>query len=918
MKNILNKVRRYALPGAITLVVALLVLVIKGIWPFGPNRIDYFDNMQQVAPLYAHLWDWMHGDASLWFDWYTGLGTNVSMSISAFSMLSPFNIILYFVPRELILESISIFTVVKMVFMAVAMYAYMEYKYESLRYGLKVLMSIMYAFCGYVLIYGSCFTPWMDIVALFPLLMLSYERMLNKGKKLFYIVMVALVFIINYYVSAMAILYILVISGAYIFLRCEKENRKRTVWNLGLGTVTGIGLSAFVLVPVLVQLSGSQRGSSGSSSLVGQYINWLTTSIAGEGTMSAFQRWVMLYGMALAIAIVLIGLAKYSSDKKVLKYNIVVIVASLTPMFIEAVNIIWHFGSYNGYTLRNGFLIAFTLISVAGYYGQLMFAEKKFNVKEMLIQAVVALVYIVAFIVIHNIFPVLWESSVTSLILVEVVVMTVVYIWYLTKTKDKLNYKRVLVLAAAELFVGAFALIGPPKCYTYWPFQYGDYVQYANEIKAELDINESATDRITNPDISLNANYPLIIRKGALSSFTAALESDTQASAKRLGYSKYFLWALDSGGTVFTESLLHVTQAVNTNPLDEDLYTEVDSYEGFKLYDSKYILPFATTVNSKLAQAEFGDDWVKNHNILYGALTGSDDVLVTVPEYIEEDIKATDMGYKAFYSIKVEGKQAVYVSVVDTLNEDRDMNVSRLYRKINIFVNGKPVDVPEIGDVDNPDYTNDYNNHLIYLGCFQDEVVNVSFNYDLSQFEDENLRKEILESAKVTIANLDMNKMDALVKKYKSAYCDTSYTNDSLTVKVKGSGNNNMALIPVIYSDNWTVTVNGKEVQGKAIAGLFTGVELENGQNTIVMEFAPKGRNVGFIITLAIALMLIACLVVNSIREIKIPKWIESAVFAVYTLVYVVLLVVMFIIPGVLWFPMYMKESISIIWGMFR
>ena len=42
------------------------------------NRIDYFDNMQQVAPLYAHLWDFMHGKASIWFDWYTGLGTNVS------------------------------------------------------------------------------------------------------------------------------------------------------------------------------------------------------------------------------------------------------------------------------------------------------------------------------------------------------------------------------------------------------------------------------------------------------------------------------------------------------------------------------------------------------------------------------------------------------------------------------------------------------------------------------------------------------------------------------------------------------------------------------------------------------------------------------------------------------------------------
>lgn len=108
-----KEIKAIQYPGAITLAVVLITLILKGIWPFGGNRIDYFDNMQEVAPLYAHLWDFMHGKASLWFDWYTGLGTNVSMSISAFSMLSPFNLLLYLVPRNLILESISILTAVK-------------------------------------------------------------------------------------------------------------------------------------------------------------------------------------------------------------------------------------------------------------------------------------------------------------------------------------------------------------------------------------------------------------------------------------------------------------------------------------------------------------------------------------------------------------------------------------------------------------------------------------------------------------------------------------------------------------------------------------------------------------------------------------------------------------------------------------
>jgi flagellar motor protein MotB len=35
----------------------------------------------------------------------------------------------------------------------------------------------------------------------------------------------------------------------------------------------------------------------------------------------------------------------------------------------------WHFGSYNGYTLRNGYLISFTLICVAAGMAEKMVAD---------------------------------------------------------------------------------------------------------------------------------------------------------------------------------------------------------------------------------------------------------------------------------------------------------------------------------------------------------------------------------------------------------------------------------------------------------------------------------------------------------------------------------------------------------------
>lgn len=124
---------------------------------------------------------------------------------------------------------------------------------------------------------------------------------------MFYICMIALSFIINYYLSAMAVIYIFLICGIRMILMQEKNRWKETAWNAGIGTFGGIGLSAFVLVPVFAQLSSSQRGGAGKG-ILSQYIGWVTSSVVTDGAMAALQRWMMLYGLAFVIAVIVTGI----------------------------------------------------------------------------------------------------------------------------------------------------------------------------------------------------------------------------------------------------------------------------------------------------------------------------------------------------------------------------------------------------------------------------------------------------------------------------------------------------------------------------------------------------------------------------------------------------------------------------------
>ncbi len=888
-KSLFQRVKLYAIPGLITCAVIVFIYVFKGIWPFGANRIDYFDNMQQVAPLYAHLWDWMHGKASLWFDWYTGFGTNVSMSISAFSMLSPFNLLLYLFPRTLILESISILTLVKMIFMAVAMYAYINKKYNRLSYNMKVVFSLMYTFCGYTVLYGSCFTPWMDIVALFPLLMVAYENMMQTGKKLFYIIMVAIIFIINYYLGAMSLVYIFLISGAYVLLMSKKEKIKEHAWNLGIGTVAGLGLSCFVLVPVMMQLSGSQRGGSGQG-IVSQYIGWIKSAIISDGQMAAFQRWMMLYGMAFAAAVIIMGLKKFKEEKNTIRYMISLLLISLLPIVVEGINLMWHFGSYNGYTLRNGYIVAFTLITVAAYFAQRMFEEVTADKKQLVKQLVIFVVAAAVYAVIYNIIP--SNDIILAAFILFIAIFIAAFIFYNKKLKKDgigFDFNTIIAIVAIEVFIGAYSLIGPPKFYEYEPYQYGDYVQAANEVKDSLDIEESVTERIVNPDISLNANYPLILRRSAMSSFTAALQSDTQSYSKKFGYSKYFLWLLDSGGTVFTNSLFHVTQAVNVNELDSQMYTAVRSDGDYTLYDANYKLPFAMSVNKNITRQDFSGNWEDLHNIFYKALTNDTQDIVNGMSYTKKESSVIRE-----YNVRADGKQAVYINIVDVNNRNTDANASWLISSMHIYVNGEAVLVPTLGDVKNTAYFTDYNNNLVYLGTFENENFTIRVEYDDPWY---------LKVSEVSFAGLDMDKMQSLVDKHADDYCETSYTSDSLTVKLNGSGVNNMALIPVVYSDNWNVKVNGKKVKAKSVCGLFTGVDIHAGENVIEMTFEPKGKKAGMLISLATLIMMIASALIMKFTKLKVPALLKMCAAFIYLELYNIVIVAMFLIPVVAAIP---------------
>ena len=97
--------------------------------------------------------------------------------------------------------------------------------------------------------------------------------------------------------------------------------------------------------------------------------------------------------------------------------------------------------------------------------------------------------------------------------------------------------------------------------------------------------------------------------------------------------------------------------------------------------------------------------------------------------------------------------------------------------------------------------------------------------------------------------------------------------------------------------------MNGRIVKTKEVAGLFTGVQLQTGENTVAFTFVPKGKNTGMMITMFALITIIACLVINRFRKINVPVWAKKCAEYIYIGLFAVIVVAMFAVPAVTTIP---------------
>lgn len=891
MKDNLKKIPVLFDAALICTAIMLLVYAIKGIWPFGTENIFYDDMAQGAVPALYHLYDWLHGDKALNWDWYTGLGTNVLN----FGNPTPLLIFLCFFKRENVYLAVNLFIVLKIAAAAITSKYCFRKLFPQPDGVWHTLFAVTYAMSTFTLNYYTN-TSWLDFIVIFPLLIYGLKRLLTENKPFMYIFFLAVSLFYSVYHGYMILLSVFFTSALYIILLSEKGKRGHQACMLGLSTLAGGLTPCFAALPAALQTLSSKRFETGVAGKENIYLKILETKLHANYP----QKIMLLIGLQLAFVLVFVFMVKLLRDRQKRKLAFVVgtLAIMFAPAFIEGINLIWHGGSYVGFPMRFLFISVFFLhcLCLAGItqYSETCFLPKKKSVRIILLIVAAALTLPFIFnlncfaeTILGSVEDTLTKTEVKETFFAALYAIGVPLFILLLFQKKYITQAFCLSLCLVQTFAVCYGLVGNSHEQEEEEYLYNSpsFLEYCQEA-AQLDTDCGELGRIKNYDTSLNTNYPLIIGQAALSNWTHSIPLYTQKAASILGYGTQYTRVLDVGGTAFTDGILGVKKMImrNHQPVTGQ-YRRLDRTENFSLYENLYAIDFGLLAGEEILEditTKTVTDRFDVQNSLWQMFTNSEDKLFDICTRDEdgEKIKLTEkQDGKLVFKFTATGNEIVYINAGD-------------YKKqsFKIAVNGERIMAAYHKYTEYIYYPSPAVNGILTLGSFSaGEEVEIVV---------ECINGQSFGSKPVQIASMSLTKLNKLNNLYVNTVTNEQVGKSGLSFDYNNAtGENRYLFVPVTYDKGFTCKINGEEARVHQALGAYIAVELPEGSGSVELKWQPQGQGVGIIMSVA-GLLLCAFIFVFLKKDLQFPKFISKSGFVCLAVAFAGAIVLIYLIPG--------------------
>ncbi len=826
----------FVVPPLLTALVLGILYAVGGLYPFGGKTLAWCDMNQQVIPLMMQLKDAFRSNGTLLFSSAAG-GMNF-WGVLFFFLASPFSLLCLLVEKKDFPFLMNVLVMLKLSLCALTAAFYFRKRVPALG-TLAVPLSTAYALCGYGLMYYQNLV-WLDMMALFPLLMLSLWMLAEQEKVLPYVLAMAAAVAINYYIGYMAVLFVLLFMGTVLAFS-PKEGRRRMALRFVIGSGAAAALSAAVWLPSFIQYLSSGRGGDivkglRNSSLFGQLYTNLPLFLAT--------------GMVIPVLAMLLQrrCRQGQSRPQAVRVHLALFGMLVLPFVLEPVNKMWHTGSYMAFSVRYGFMAIFVGLSLAGEL--LSDVRPKERPDRGIAWAFVGLaaalvcfgfIYYQKYAAALSCYVrTLWgnQRSFRGILLFAGVAMVCYELLLMARRRGKLSRAlfsalTTLVVLAEGLFYGQVYIVSAKDKLNVADWQKA--VGLAGQLP-EGEFYRVKSDR-KRFDVNLIAGmgYPTFAH------YTSLTPADTLETMKRLGYSGYWMELGAHGGTAFSDALLAVRYQIVPDGKTEAPLFQNGRYAIEELPDA---LPLGIATDAELPAALPDGSRIPLQQWLFRKLLETDGSIFTqyqprqagcLYQYADGRHQlAKDPGQQdhfLLWEIPVEGVQTLYFDCFDKATNALKEPVNDSFQ---IAVNGQEI----AGS-----YPTQALNGLLELGTFEDETVVVTAK----------LVKPV-HCRSLGVWGLDREKLSSSLQ-----------TLQGVTLTQKGNGFTGVfentdskayCLLTLPWDDGYRVTVNGKAVVPQRCLGAFFTIPLDAGENRIQIVLTPKGLPAGLVLSIAGALAL--------------------------------------------------------------
>ena len=350
------------------------------ITPFGTRTLMIKDMPWQYLEVYGYYQRVFHSREDFLYSLSMGPGGG-TIGLYAYLLTSPLLIPLAFIPKDLFPTAISLMCLVKagLCGLSFSLFALFhktdeekceaEAAPDAARILSLAVLSCCYALCSYAIanIYN---TFWIDVVAIFPLLVLCHERMMEKDQPfagrwtVLYVLCTAGTLWLNYYIAFMALLFIAIRT---LMLQTGLRSMVRCL----LATILGAGLVMGLMLPTAFSVMGSAKDTTiMEDPTQGAFVApWriLTKLLPGQyGLNDLFHGLPNIYCGLIPVCLLVVYLVSRRAAGRRKWMNLLMLLILFASCSIDGLNRIWHVGMEpSGYLYRYSFLISFMILLCA-------------------------------------------------------------------------------------------------------------------------------------------------------------------------------------------------------------------------------------------------------------------------------------------------------------------------------------------------------------------------------------------------------------------------------------------------------------------------------------------------------------------------------------------------------------------------